>query len=252
MIKIKKPFIVFDLETTGLDVNKDQIIQLAARKFIPCTQGIKHKKDLNLLIRPTVPIAFEASKVHGFTAEKLKKEKTFDHYADKIYKFFRKCDLVGYNIKNFDIPLLFNQLEQHKYKLKLPRIIDVYQVFKEQIPHTLQGAVNYYTRYKEKPFQYKAHNALGDVEATCVVFWEQLLSFPYKKRTFSSIAKQFNGIDLQNKLSYDNGKIMLTFGKYKNVPLEEVPEDYLKFLWDKDVLWKDAKQIILYYLFGEQ
>jgi len=252
--KIKRPLIVFDLETTGLDVQKDQIVQIAARKFLPTTVGFKSpdKEDIiNQYIKPTVPISEEAQEVHKITSKKLKNKPTFEKIAKKLYRFFQKCDVSGYNILNFDIPILQRQFIECGYTWKTKNVIDCYRIFKEQVPHTLDGAIKYYSRLLSKPVTFGAHDAYQDVLASSFVLWEQL-SRHQLGDSFRKIHKRYSPLDIQGKLMVSNDSgIALSFGKYKGIDLKNVPENYLQYLWDNSVLLNDAKKIIVEYVFGE-
>ena len=263
--------IIFDLETTGLDLQRDQIIQIAARKFLPAEIGLVKVPDkkniinqyiqptipildkkniLNQYIQPTVSISKEAQAVHNISSNKLKNKPTFEIVAKKLYKFFRKCDLSGYNILNFDIPILQRQFSECGYNWKIKNVIDCYQIFKEHVPHTLKGALDYYGRSLGRDFHFDLHDAQQDVLATSLVLWEQLSHYQLGD-SFRKIHKHYSPLDLQGKLmpSRDDG-IALSFGKYKGVNLKNVPEDYLEYLWNNNVLLSDAKKIIIEYVFG--
>jgi len=254
--KIKRPLIVFDLETTGLDVQKDQIVQIAARKFLPAEIGLVKVPDkkniLNQYIRPEVEITKEAQAVHEIDSIKLKNKPIFKEIAKKLYKFFRNCDLSGYNILNFDIPILQRQFSECGYSWKVKNVVDCYRIFKEHVPHTLKGALEYYGRSVGRDWlHFDLHDASQDVLATSYVLWQQLGHYQLGE-TFREIHKHYSPIDLQGKLmlSNDDG-IALSFGKYKGIDLKNVPENYLQYLWDNNVLLDDAKKIIVEYVFGD-
>jgi DNA polymerase-3 subunit epsilon len=252
--KIKRPLIVFDLETTGLDLQRDQIIQIAARKFLPAEIGLVKVPDkkniLNQYIRPQVKITKEAQTVHNISAKKLKYAPIFELVAKKLYKFFKNCDVCGYNILNFDIPILQRQFSECDYTWKIKNVIDCYQIFKEHVPHTLKGALEYYGRSIGRDFRFDLHDAQQDVLATSLILWEQLSHYQLGD-SFRKIHKHYSPLDLQGKLMVSNDdSIALSFGKYKGIDLKNVPEDYLEYLWNNNVLLSDAKKIITEYVFG--
>jgi DNA polymerase-3 subunit epsilon len=252
--KIKRPLIIFDLETTGLDLQRDQIIQIAARKFLPAEIGLVKVPDkkniINQYIQPTVPISKEAQEIHNINSNKLKNKPTFETIAKKLYKFFRRCDLSGYNILNFDIPILQRQFSDCGYNWRIKNVIDCYRIFKDHVPHTLKGALEYYGRSIGRDFHFDLHDAQQDVLATSLVLWEQLSHYQLGD-SIRKIHKRYSPLDLQGKLipSRDEG-IALSFGKYKGIDLKNVPEDYLEYLWNNNVLLFDAKKIITEYVFG--
>ena len=100
--KIKKPIVFFDLETTGIQIAKDRIVEIAILKILP--NGNKESKTW--LVNPTIPIPAEITEIHGISNEMVTKKPTFLEIASEIMNLIKNCDLGGYNSNKFDIPLL--------------------------------------------------------------------------------------------------------------------------------------------------
>lgn len=258
-LRLDRPLIYFDLETTGLDLYRDQIVQIAAIKYFKLPfkkQSVTHNifndcVKLDRYILPTCEIASEAIDVHKLTREKLieLKAKSFAETAKELYVFFNDCDLIGYNIKNFDIPLLYEEFKRCKYNLEYNSVIDVCEIFKRHVTRDLEGALKFYRRdYFDR--SYNLHNAIDDVAATAQVFASQVAYHQLPRDSFE-IADKYQSIDLQGKLNYnsDTDILSLTFGAHKGIDLCRVPKNYIEnFLFDKNVLWYDAKKIVRKYL----
>ena len=101
-LQLEKPLCVFDLETTGLDISKDRIVQIAILKVHPDGQ----KEELNLLINPEMNISDSNAEIHGITNEMVKDAPTFKQAAKEIAEFIGESDMAGYNSNKFDIPVL--------------------------------------------------------------------------------------------------------------------------------------------------
>ncbi len=122
-LNLKKPIAFFDLETTGVDVSKDRIVEIAILKVNP-NQSTETK---TMRINPEIPIPKEASKIHGITDDDVKDAPTFKQVAKEIAKFIEGCDLAGYNSNQFDIPLLAEEFLRANvdFNIKNRRFVDV-------------------------------------------------------------------------------------------------------------------------------
>jgi DNA polymerase-3 subunit epsilon len=167
-MKITRPIIFFDLETTGVNVDADRIVQIACIKID--TDGNQTEKEI--LINPTIPIPKEASDVHGVTDETVKDAPKFYNVAKAIYAFFEGCDIGGYNSDSYDVPLLMNEFA--RAGIQFPNwdcaLVDVLK--HERILRSNKlGDV--YKRYTGRDLD-GAHNALVDVRATVEILLHQL------------------------------------------------------------------------------
>ena len=167
-ITLKRALIFFDLETTGVAVSTDKIIQIATTKYFP--DGKTESKTV--LINPGIEIPKEAIDVHGITNEMVKDAPTFKQFSKSLFEHFSGCDLAGYNSDTFDVPLLIAEFQ--RCGISFPEggvsFIDVLKIERIVNSHKLTET---YQRYTGKPLE-NAHDAGADVEGTGVVFGFQL------------------------------------------------------------------------------
>lgn len=245
-LEIHRPLIFFDLETTGLNIDEDRIVQLAAIKFFPGHERARDNIDKrNYLINPCIPIPEKASDVHGITTADVEGLAPFDALARELFDFFRECDWAGYNIINFDVPLLLNEFDRCGiFFASMPRIIDSFCIFKDQVSHTLSGAVQFYLN---KPHD-DAHDALADVNATIGVFNAQLNFVDDMPKTLDGIYDKYRDphqLDIAGKLILDDSEsVIINFGKHKGKRIIDVPESYLKWCMSNSVFGPDGWDII--------
>ena len=173
-MKITKPIIFFDLETTGVEVSSARIVQIACIKID--LDGNREEK--NIVIKPLIPIPKEASDVHGITDEMVKDSPLFSQIAKSLAEYFYGCDIGGYNSDNYDIPLLIQEFE--RCNIEFPtwelNLVDVLKYERLLNPNNL-GAV--YERYTGNKLE-GSHDALNDVRATVEILLHQLKLNPEK------------------------------------------------------------------------
>jgi len=240
-LKLKRPLLFFDLETTGLNIDQDRIVQIAAIKYF-INDGLDR---INNLVNPTIPIKREASDVHNIFDFDVNNKPTFKEQSKVLFDFFDNSDWAGYNILNFDVPLLLNEFRRCGLTFKHnPRYIDCYQIYKEQVSHTLSGAVKFYLKKDHTD----AHDALGDVNATVGVFNSQIAFEDEMPNTVEGIYDKYRDshqVDIAGKLRLnDENKVVVAFGKHKGKRIRQVPEDYLKWCKSNAVFGPDAWDII--------
>jgi len=234
-IKLDRPLISFDLETTGKEITKDRIVQLAARKYSADGQ---QEDDINLFINPGIPISPEATEVHGITDRFVSDQPTFEFWAPQILEFFAGCDLLGYNSNRFDIPLLAEEFSRVGIVWPDPandtQFLDGLRL--EQIcnPHTLAAA---YERATGKPLE-GAHEALADVAACGVVVDHLVASFadllPDNVKDLAALCQGDNPrVDLAGKICLIDGVECWAFGKHQGHPVSK-SYDYAKWVMSKD------------------
>ena len=212
----EKPIVFFDLETTGLNISEDRIIEFCAVKVIGDTTERLYYRLNNC----NVPIAPEATEKHGINESDLINEPVFADVAIEILSFLDDCDLGGYNILGFDLPLLTEEF----YRAGIPfnhrkhRILDGYAILKYYEPSTLESI---YKKYTGKTLE-NAHTAEADVLATIEVVKAQL-SIYETPDTIDELekltARRDEIVDLAGKYKLKNGEITVNFGKHfgKNV-----------------------------------
>ena len=229
-MKISKPIIFFDLETTGLDIVNSRIIQIACIKID--LDGNKEEKCM--LIKSLIPIPKEASDVHGITDEKVKDAPYFSQVAISLNEYFNGCDIGGYNSDNYDVPLLIQEFE--RCNIEFPtwelNLVDVLKYERLLNPNNL-GAV--YERYTGNKLE-GSHDALNDVRATLEVLLHQIKSNQEKTPQEIDLECQANKkrYDFSNKTYMDkDGTVRWSFGKNLN---KSVIEDvgYLNWVLKND------------------
>ena len=168
-LNLEKDLVFFDIESTGADVVKDRIIQIAMIKY---TKEGTEPIELNLLMNPEYEIKPDAIKVHGITQEMVQDKPSFKEYALEIYDFLENCDLAGYNCNRFDIPMLIEEFARvgMDFSMEGRSRIDALQIFYKMEPRTLKAALKFYCG---KALE-NAHDAMADTKATAAVFMGQL------------------------------------------------------------------------------
>ena len=167
-IKIDRPIVFFDVETTGVDVNKDRILEISAIKFMPDETSEK----LYFLLNPVVHISEEASEKHGYTNENLADKPKFSDVINEILEFFDECDLGGHNSNHFDIQMLASEFKRNGYGYDLSKIkmVDTRKIY---LKHNPKELTHLYKEYTGKDLV-NAHSAEADVTATVEIFNAQI------------------------------------------------------------------------------
>lgn len=232
-LSLTKPLIFFDLETTGISISKDRIIELCAIKIMPD----KSRTMMLQLFYPEMPIPTDASAVHGITDEMVKNEPTFREKAKEVAAFFADCDLAGYNIAKFDIPILVEELLRaglEENPFEKVKVIDSLSIFFKKEPRNLAAALKFYANEEIV----NAHSAEADVEATIKVLNGQLEKYsdlnptPDALHEFSFQENDY--LDYDRKFFRDKkGEIIFMFGKNKGQPVAD-NLGMVKWMLDKD------------------
>jgi len=226
-----KPYIVLDLETTGVDVMKDRIIEICIIKVNP--DGVKEAKTR--VLNPTIPIPKEASEVHGFTDEMVADKPTFKSIAKGLHEYIKGMDVVGYCHSTFDIPMLIVEFERAGISFDVSEIelIDVYKMY---CHFNSRKLVDAYRNYTGKELD-GAHGAAADSLATLDVFSAMIEKHELKGdfTELASIGNDVKKIDPFGKLMWtEEGEIALAFGKNKGLPLKKLEKSYIDWLMRLD------------------
>lgn len=219
-IKLTKSICFFDVETTGLDVSLDRIIEISIIKVNPD----KSRESLYFLINPDgKEIAKEASEKHGYTAEMLSDKPKFEDVANKIFTFIKDCDLGGYNCLRFDIPILAEEFLRAGIGFN-PRSVNIIDAYKILVKHESRKLEHVYERYIGKKLE-NAHSAEADIEATIEVFEKEVEKFNLPT-SIDEIHKDIFDkpiVDLAGKFELnDSNTVCFTFGKYRGKSINEV------------------------------
>ena len=220
MLQLIRPIAFIDLETTGLVLSTDRIIEIAIIKIMPDNSRVVKRKLLN----PGIPISKESSEIHGITNEMIKDAPSFKQVGNEIKQFLENCDLGGYNSNRFDIPLLMEEFLRAEIEVDLSdrKMIDVQHVFYSMEPRNLSAAYKFYC---QKTLE-NAHSAEVDIEATIEVFLAQLERYDQLGKSVDSILSVIGEekiIDYARRFYYDEKGIeTFNFGKHKGKSVAEV------------------------------
>ena len=182
-LKLKKPICFFDLETTGIEVAKDRIVEISILKVFP--NGNKESKTW--LVNPEIVIPQNVIEVHGITNEKVANEPTFKELAYQVYNMIKDSDLAGFNSDRFDIPLLAEELLRAgvDFDMKSRVSVDVQTIFHKMEERTLSAALKFYCGKSLD----NAHSAEADTMATYEILKAQLDKYPELENDMKSLAE---------------------------------------------------------------
>ncbi len=219
-LKLTRPLIFFDIETTGLSISTDRIVELCFVKVYP--NGNEEAQSLRF--NPQMPISAEATAVTGITNEDVKDCPTFKEKAAELAKIFTGCDIAGYNSNGFDVPLLVEEFLRVgvDFDISKAKLVDVQTIFFKKEPRTLTAA---YSFYCNKDLE-NAHSAMADTRATYEVLKAQLERYPDLAgdvNFLSDFTKRNDNVDLAGRIVYNEQRQeVFNFGKYRGKPVLEV------------------------------
>lgn len=233
-LNLTRPIIFFDLETTGLNVGVDKIVELSMIKVMPDGEEI----DRTELINPGCHIPEEVSAIHGIYDADVADKPTFPQLADDLLAFIGDADLAGYNSNKFDVPLLVEEFLRcgKAFDLRNRNLIDVQNIFHKMEPRTLVAAYRFYCHQDLTD----AHQAHADTRATYEVLKAQLdkyagveyvdartkqKSIPIKNdvKALSNFTRDIHSVDMAGHIVFDKTQTpVFNFGKHKNVPVKTV------------------------------
>ncbi|MEP6951876.1 MAG: 3'-5' exonuclease [Ginsengibacter sp.] len=218
-LQLKRPLVFIDLETTGINLSTDRIVEIAIIKVMPDGSKTVKQKILN----PQMPIPESSSAIHGITNEKVKDAPTFKQVANELKQFIEDADFSGYNSNRFDIPLLMEEFLRAGITIDMTnrRMLDVQHIFHMMEKRTLGAAYKFYC---EKELQ-DAHSAEADATATWEILEAQLTRYEHLGNTLDTIL-QFTGeekfVDFARRFIMDNDVEVFNFGKHKGRPVSDV------------------------------
>jgi len=218
-LQLNRSICFINLETTGINVSTDRIVEIAIVKIMPDgTKQVKRK-----LVNPEMPIPKAASDVHGISDEMLKDAPTFKQIANEVKQFIEASDLAGYNSNRFDIPMLNEEFLRAGINadIETRKLLDVQKVFHMMEQRTLTAAYKFYCNKNLED----AHSAEVDATATWEILEAQLEKYPQIGNSVESIVK-FTGedeiIDFARRFVFENGVEVFNFGKHKGKPVTQV------------------------------
>ena len=219
MLQLKKPIAFIDLETTGINLGTDRIVEIAIVKILTDgTRSVKRK-----LVNPEMPIPKGASDVHGITDEMVKDAPAFKQVAHELKQMLDGCDLAGYNSNRFDIPLLMEEFlrSQVDFDMRNRKLLDVQNIFHKMEPRTLGAAYKFYCGKNLEG----AHGAEVDASATLEILEAQLERYPELGSSVDSVLKLIGEdqiVDFARRFVMENGIEVFNFGKFKGRPVADV------------------------------
>jgi DNA polymerase-3 subunit epsilon len=242
-ISLEKPLAVIDLETTGTDVKNDRIVEISVLKIRPDGERIHRTRRLN----PGRPIPPEATAIHGITDADVAVEPRFEQVADALLAFLDGCDFCGFNLKRFDLRMLYGELSRTGRKLVLEgrAIIDPMEIFHRQEPRDLAAAVRTYLGRDHKG----GHSAAADVLATIEVLNAMVARYPELPRSIAGLHQHFvdaDRIDSDGFFRRVEGEVRFLKGKHRGSALAAVATNdpgYLEWMLNQD-FFEDTKSVV--------
>ncbi len=229
-LKLDRPIVFFDIEATGISPRADRILELCMVRYCPMRGEDRYNQRFN---PDGMPIPADATAVHGIRDEDVKDCPTFAQEAQNVLDFIEGCDLAGYNIIRYDIPMLAEEFQraQLPFSTTTRRILDVQRIFHQKEPRDLTAALQFYCG----DAHVDAHGAEADVEATVRVFEGQLAKYDDLPRSIEALDQYCNPqnptwVDSTGKLRWQDGSVAINFGKNRGKLLRDLIENDRGFI----------------------
>lgn len=252
--QLDRPLAVFDIESTGINPRTDRIIELSIVKLLP-PKGLHEVRTF--VVNPGIPIPAESTAIHGITEADVAGKPLFRDLSAEIYRFLEGCDLAGYNIIRFDIPMLIEEFIRSSINFSMEgrRIVDAQRIYHKREPRDLKAALQHYCG----ELFLEGHRAEADALATVRVLEGQFNRYPDLPRTMNELDKYCDlrdpsWVDRDGKLRWVNGEIAINFGKKKGERISDlarVDPNFLKWILKSDFA-SDTKAIITKILEGKK
>ncbi len=218
-LKLKRPLVIFDLETTGIMVNKDRIVEISMLKIFPDGREVLLTERLN----PEQAIPKESSEIHGIYDADVATAPTFKNKAKEYNDFLKECDFCGFNSNKFDFPLLVEEFYRAGVSFDIlgRKFIDVQRIFHHKEPRNLRAALRFYCDEELE----NAHSAEADTIATWRILQAQLERYddlPEDIQGLHNMSGQNNLADLAGRFIIKDEVVLFNFGKYKGMAVSEV------------------------------
>lgn len=220
-LRLSRPLVFFDLETTGLNIGQDRIVEFAGVKVWPDGS----MEELEQRLQPGIPIPADVSKIHGIYDADVVGMPTLEEFAPQLIRFFDQSDLAGYNSAYFDLPFLMDEMLRIEMDLDISnaRMVDVQAIFHKKEPRDLKAALKFYCGED----LVNAHSAAADARATCMILLQQLNHYQDLQGDVDFLhrftARNNKSVDLAGRIvRNDKGIELFSFGKYKGQSVSEV------------------------------
>jgi DNA polymerase-3 subunit epsilon len=219
MLQLIRPLAIIDLETTGINLGSDRIVEIAIVKIMQDGKKTVKRK----LINPEMPIPQGSTDIHGITNEMVKDAPTFRQVANELKQFLDNCDLAGYNSNRFDIPMLVEEFLRigMEFEGKGRKLLDVQKIFHMMEQRTLSAAYRFYCSKELEG----AHGAEADASATWEVLEAQVVKYPQLGTNIETILKCIGEepvVDFARRFTLENGVEVFNFGKHKGRSVAEI------------------------------
>ncbi len=219
-LQLKRPLAFLDLETTGTNVARDRIVEIAVLKVMP--DGSMHEKET--IVNPQMPIPAAVTLIHKISDEDVRNAPTFQQIAKSFFIFLDDCDLAGFNSMRFDLPVLLEEFNRAGilFDLSDRKLVDVQRIYHQMEPRNLTAALKFYCDKQHDD----AHSAMADVKATFEVLKSQLDRYAETMKNemdfLHELSKDGDFVDLGRRMYIDNGMEVFNFGKHKGRTVVEV------------------------------
>jgi DNA polymerase III subunit epsilon len=242
-IRLERPLAVIDLETTGTDPQKDRIVEISVLKITPDGR----QEHWTSRVNPEIAIPKEATAVHGITDADVVDEPRFEQVADAVLDLIDGCDLCGFNLKRFDLRMLYVESGRVGRMLRMDNraLIDPMEIFHRYEPRDLAAAVRMYLGREHDG----AHSAAADVLATAEVLNAMLVKYPDLPHDVASLHQRFtdaNTVDSSGFFVRIEGQLRFAIGKYRGQPLAVIAKtkpDYLQWMLNQ-AFFEDTKKLV--------
>ncbi len=235
-LKLERGLVFYDIEATGLDTNRDRIVEIALLKLNPDGS----KQTLTYLVHPEMPIPPESTAIHHISDEMVKDSPKFNEIAGPLLEFIGDSDLAGYNILSFDVPMLVTEFSRAQIAFDLTgrALVDAMKIFHFKEPRDLSAAYKFYCGKEMSG----AHRALNDIEATIDILEGQLNKYGDLPKTAQDLSAFCNPVDDRfvdktRRFIWRNGEAVINFGKHRGRSLREMKTsqpDYLSWIMGSD------------------
>lgn len=243
---LDRPLLFFDLETTGLSVHDDRIVELALIRVSPQGDVLERVRRFD----PGIPIPAEATSVHGITDEDVADEPPFAARVKSLLELLEPCDLAGFNVRRFDLPMLLAELGRCGLHLDVTgrRIIDIQAIFHREERRDLSAAARFYLD-RDHP---EAHSALGDIRTSAAVLSAQLDRYAHLPRDVEGLHAYCDEYapfetELDRWFAEDDEGLVFRRGKHRGRSLDEVSRferDYLLWMLGAEDMAEDVLEVV--------
>ena len=243
---LDRPLVFFDIETTGLDLKNDRIIELAFIKLTPQGDVLERTRRFN----PGIPIPAEATAVHGITDADVATEVAFCRTARSLADVFEGCDLAGFNIRRFDLHMLIYEFRRCgvEFSLEGRRVLDVQTIFHREERRDLSAAARFYLGREHE----EAHSALGDIRTAAAVLGAELARYPHVPRDIDGLhayCEKYAPFRTEVDRWFDGPPDQRAFrrGKHRGQKLADVARetpDYLRWMLGAEDMDEEVLRVV--------